>query len=874
MQGKDGRRVIRKISVPPVFYAKPDYIGGHTFIGRPAQLQILTDWANPNDSTSILLFEAIGGNGKSMLTWEWTNAHAPGIRQWAGRFWYSFYERGAIMREFCQYALAYTTGRPVKDFERRQTAEMKDELLAQLHTRPWLFILDGLERVLVAYHRIDATAVRDEDVDAPIDRVLHRNPCDAIRDEDNDLLRALTAAGPSKILISSRLIPRVLLNQAGIPIPGVRPVRLPGLDDVDAESLLRACGITGSSSAIRYYLNAYCANHPLVIGVLAGLINSPGPHRGDFDAWSADPEGGAKLDLASLDLVQRRNHILQAALDSLSQPSRQLLSTLALLSDAVDYQTVSALNPHISPAPEKINEPAELERHRRWRDDIPDARKAKLRRQHDAALANRKAYELALHAWHDSVHDAPRKLTQTVQDLERRGLLQYDRHTNRYDMHPVVRAVTSTGMRREDKERYGQRVVDHFSSLAHNPYREAQTLADMIAGLQVVRTLLELGRFQQAAAFYRGDFSRALKFHVEGYAEILSLLHPFFPDGWGRLPRYLSNRDHHHTFANDVAVALNNCHAPHEAQAAYAAVLGFVLSTKNIGEAGITLRNMSRCLLRQNRLAKAIHVNSLSREFAELAQNEQELFAAKLFVFADHSLIGNWRNAEAAWQQLGSAIQSLSNSSVWRGRLEGYYARFRFWKGDLEETHLATAEKRAYEGQNRGRIRGLRRLRAEWHSDRGEWVQAAATFAEAVRMARESGICDARIETGLALAKHHLGQLAEPHRDEAHRLGRLRDPAHRYLAMLWLAVGDNDQAKHHALAAYAWAWADGEPYVNRYELTKAAELLLRVNVAIPASWPYDPTKEQIYPWEADVRDALEKLRAEKDAKGFNSPTDA
>ena len=69
-----------------------------------------------------------------------------------------------------------------------------DELLGQLHARPWLLILDGLERILVAYHRIDAAEVPDEEANNPTDKIVNRNPCDAIRDEDNDLLRALAQA--------------------------------------------------------------------------------------------------------------------------------------------------------------------------------------------------------------------------------------------------------------------------------------------------------------------------------------------------------------------------------------------------------------------------------------------------------------------------------------------------------------------------------------------------------------------------------------------------------------------------------------------------------------------------------------------------------
>jgi hypothetical protein len=111
------------IPTPPAFYAEPDYIGSHQFVGRARELEDLSEWARPADPTNLLLYEAIGGNGKSMLTWEWTTGHATQVRaDWAGRFWYSFYERGAIMADFCQRALAYMTGQPLKELRKKKTA--------------------------------------------------------------------------------------------------------------------------------------------------------------------------------------------------------------------------------------------------------------------------------------------------------------------------------------------------------------------------------------------------------------------------------------------------------------------------------------------------------------------------------------------------------------------------------------------------------------------------------------------------------------------------------------------------------------------------------------------------------------------------------
>ena len=204
------------IPQPPTFYAEPAYIGTHNFIGRQAQLDTLNDWATPADPHPILLFEAIGGTGKSMLTWHWTKEYANSVRDdWAGVFWYSFYERGAIMADFCRRALAYMTGQPLKALNKKKTPELSELLLRQLNTRPWLLILDGLERVLVAYHRFDAAQMTDEEA-GTTDQIAERDPCDAIRPEDDDLLRKLTAAAPSKLLLTTRLTPRALLNLADL----------------------------------------------------------------------------------------------------------------------------------------------------------------------------------------------------------------------------------------------------------------------------------------------------------------------------------------------------------------------------------------------------------------------------------------------------------------------------------------------------------------------------------------------------------------------------------------------------------------------------------------------------------------------------------
>ncbi len=863
---------VSAIPKPPALYAEPDYIGSHRFVGRETELRDLSDWANRSDPTNLLLFEAIGGNGKSMLTWEWTTKHATNARlakdPWAGRFWYSFYERGAIMEDFCQRALAYMTGRPLAEFKKRKTAEMRDELFALLHARPWLLILDGLERVLVAYHRIDAAEVPDEEANAPTDKILNRNPCDAIRDEDSDLLRALAACASSKVLVSSRLTPRVLVNPSGQPIPGARRITLPGLRPPDAEALLRQCGITGESAAIQDYLRQNCDNHPLVIGILAGLIANYLPDRDNFDSWSSDPSGGAALDLSKLDLIQRRNHILHAAIAALSNGSRQLLSTLALLSESVDSKTLEAFNPHLPPEPEEVHKLEPPEKDWDWDDDLCENEKAERRTQYEAALARRKEYEKALGAWRAAaeVREAPKKLAETVRDLEQRGLLQYDGREHRYDLHPVVRGVAAGGMKAEDKERYGQRVVDHFSAQPHNPYETAQTLEDLSSGLHIVRTLLKLGHYQKVVDVWRGGLSNALLFNLEAYTESLSLVRSIFPARWDELPNDVRKSDAAY-LANFAALALEGCGESEVAISAYGAAVRVGLETGDWREVQTFLSNISNSLYNLQLLSKAFRMTALCLDLATVRDDEGRLFWSRVFLFFRQAHHGNWQAAEAMWRLLDPMGRDWSRNLYRQGEAEKAFAYCRFWQGTLHEELLTTAATLAEKDNNRLTIRRLHCLRGCWRLEQRDYPQAVASFHESVRMARERRLVDAESETGLALAKFHLGQLTgDDARSEAERLAQRRQFSPRYLAMLWLAIGDPDHAKHYALDAYHCAWADGEPYVDRYELTKTTELLQEMNVPIPRLPPYDPSKDKPFPWEADVRAAIEKLRAEKEEK--------
>ncbi len=115
---------VSEIPEPPEEFIAHPYtlLQTHRLVGRQAELNLLTDWvAKPGTDVykaRILSVVAIGGMGKSALTWKWFNEIAPQeMKPMAGRMWWSFYESDATFENFVTRALAYVTRRPLAEAE-------------------------------------------------------------------------------------------------------------------------------------------------------------------------------------------------------------------------------------------------------------------------------------------------------------------------------------------------------------------------------------------------------------------------------------------------------------------------------------------------------------------------------------------------------------------------------------------------------------------------------------------------------------------------------------------------------------------------------------------------------------------------------------
>jgi hypothetical protein len=410
---------VSDIPAPPEPYIAHPYTLLQTkeLIGRQAELNLLTDWVTKRGAdvygVRVLNVVAIGGMGKSALTWKWFNEVAPlEMAPLAGRMWWSFYESDARFENFVVRALAYVTGRAREDIEENiQPGQREDMLLGVLDREPYLVVLDGLERILIAYARMDAARLADEDLDEEAGNYVagalglpesaaqsfvgqHRLRKTADPRAGN-FLRKLTRVRNSRVLVSTRLYPAELQTVFGDPVPGSLAYFITGLSGDDALDLWRAFGVKGSRDTLLPLFRSF-EKHPLLIQALASQVARYRTAPGDFDRWWADHPD---FDPFSLPLVGRKSHVLAYALRGLDERIRQALHTVAGFRMPAAYDTLADLL-------------------------VGD----------DKPFAGEKALDAGL------------------TELEDRGLLGWDRRANRYDMHPIVRGVTWSGL---DADRAG-----------------------------------------------------------------------------------------------------------------------------------------------------------------------------------------------------------------------------------------------------------------------------------------------------------------------------------------------------------------------------------------------------------------------------------
>ena len=292
------------------------------FTGRVREREELTTWLN-DTRDPMFVYEAIGGMGKSAVTWYWLHEDVLNAKLAVdGVIWWSFYEKESRFETFLEKALVYVTQDEEKVKAVPSTYDRMSWLCQLLGKKRYLIILDGAERIQRAYAGLGSPYQGDE---VPADKKDDYRAC--VDPNAGTFLQWLTSPDiKSKILVTSRLFPRELDG-----LGGCRHKLLDRMDKDDAIAFFQQQGIAGTHAEIEAACDAY-GYHPLSLRLLSGLILKDPQYRRDIATW-------VKYTLLP-DEKQREHNILELAYNSLDKKKRKLISELAAFRNPMTYESM------------------------------------------------------------------------------------------------------------------------------------------------------------------------------------------------------------------------------------------------------------------------------------------------------------------------------------------------------------------------------------------------------------------------------------------------------------------------------------------------------------------------------------------------------
>jgi len=781
---------------PPTPYIAHPYPAQAHFTGREQERADLTAWLS-DDTHPLLAVIAIGGMGKSALGWHWFhNDLVPlGLGHWdlRGALWWCFYDRESGFERFLERSIAYVSGGEMDaaDWPVRDRMECLRALLAE---RPYLLMLDGVERLLRAYARMDAPYLGDAEVEAQRDV----QPASLYQCADPNVgtfLQWLAGLRATKTLLTSRLLPRELEGLAG-----VAQVDLTQMDPEDAVRFFRAMEIRGTRAEIQTACEPY-GYLPLALRLLAGLVAEDPARPGDI---AVATEYEITEDLRG----KEQHHILERAYNALNPAARELLSRMAAFRSPVDYIFLE----DVFASPFRA---LQLKGCRAW------------------------LFTLVRRHW--ALFDKGR-LKTTLQSLQRRGLLLRQGGTDRYDLHPVVRHYAYN--RLADKVWVHTLLRNYFLLAIPKPGEEkVQNVEDLAPVIELYHHTVRVGWYNLAAKLYRDRLAKPLHFRFGAYQIEIELLRALFPDGEDRPPWRMGKAWQAWTLAA-LANAYSCSDQPRRAVPLYemhnalwekagdkvnlAIGLGDLARGAQLplGDLAAAERNL-RCRIEMN-------VNE-----SDVAYGHQELgrLLAYQGAFAEAA-----RELDAALSSFSKLGTTQSECVVW-----SYRALCALLIGDA-----GAALEAARRARELADVRGYERdiIRAEWllgavHRAPGELAQAEPHLGEALRRCRRINLVELEPNILLELARLRHAQ----GRDEALSLARealdiadrcqyrlVQADCHNFLAELALALsevegleaGDRQKAHEHAETARERAWCDGPPHRYEAAFQEAERLLERI----------------------------------------------
>ncbi len=340
---------INKIESRPLTFLAHPYSLQSKFTGRIEERKNLTHWLCHDNDHPVISLTAIGGMGKSALSWVWLNLDVlrekiPGLEveyiqatkkcnipeehRPDGVFQWSFYLGELSFSKFLIEACKYTGGDPEipADQEKVTDNDRLRVLIQRMRENRYLFILDGFERLLRAYGSQDAALLREKDVSEYSE--------DERRCSDpnvSSFLMEIVAGIKSKVLLTTRLVPYELQGR-----PGFKDYSMIGLNKEDAVTFLKSMDISGLDRELLAVAKVY-DNHPLSLSHLVNVIR-----RKSLDGKN-DISLAPEIDV-TMDLRGKNQQILEKSFEILPENLKKTLMKISAVKGSISYDFFKLVN--------------------------------------------------------------------------------------------------------------------------------------------------------------------------------------------------------------------------------------------------------------------------------------------------------------------------------------------------------------------------------------------------------------------------------------------------------------------------------------------------------------------------------------------------
>ncbi len=442
-------------------------------------------------------------------------------------------------------------------------------------------------------------------------------------------------------------------------------------------------------------------------------------------------------------------------------------------------------------------------------------------------------------------------------DLEDRGLLGWDRRANRYDLHPIVRAVVWSGLSQVSRRRAYAALQAYFEPLPAVEWEKVDSLDDLTPAIELYNTLVGLGQHEDALVVFHDRLECATLYRLGAGRLRIELLEALFPDGPGQPPRLADPRQQSFTL-NALAQSRHLGGSPGAAIPSFRQCINLAERTHPQESLAVGLGNLSNALRLAGKLreseAAARRALGISRMLGDRFQECATLRRLGL-TSATHG--GGLDSGRAMERSLRICVKAVHPQA--EGVISSDLAQRALWLGDA-----ASARQSANRSWD---------LAHDLRSER-DFIRAARLQGETAMVVVDLPLADERLHHALTRARTvelveeelpALIALAELHRRRGapiaarELLDQVWEPAERgpypllhadalnVLAPIERDAGNTAAAIQAATEAYTKAWCDGPPFAYHWGLEKARAHLAALGAPEPALPPFDESKYEPMP---------------------------